>query len=318
MIHFDFIGVDISKLKFDAHLLLEEKNYHHIFENTLAGCKAFLAWIKKYSQQAWVCLEATGYYGDLLAGFLHQEGITVSVVNPLQIKHFAKAKLNRNKNDRLDARTIAEFGKVMKPRTYVPPPSEQKQIREAVQLIDSLKKHRTQLENQLESVTFEKVRREFKAMIRHLTKQIDKLEKELKEAVSKNKDMAQTVALLESIKGIGFTTTISLIAYLPDLRFFKNAKQLAAFVGVSPKQRESGQYKGKTCLSKFGNPRLRAALYMPALGLKKASSFLRPFIQRLEKNGLKPKAIVGALMRKLLHIIFGVLKSNKPFDLQLV
>ena len=99
-----------------------------------------------------------------------------------------------------------------------------------------------------------------------------------------------------------------MLAYLPDISHFKNAKQLAAFIGVSPRQRESGQFVGKTCLSKFGNSKLRAVLFMPALTLKKSTSFLKPFIQRLEKNGLKPKAIVGALMRKLVHIVFGVLE----------
>ena len=95
----DFVGVDISKLKFDAQILINDKSHHRVFENNLSGCKAFLAWVNKYSQNAWVCLEATGHYSELLAEFLHTQKVNVSVINPFQIKHFAKAKLNRNKTD---------------------------------------------------------------------------------------------------------------------------------------------------------------------------------------------------------------------------
>lgn len=314
----DFVGIDISKLKFDAQMLINDKSHHRVFENNLSGCKAFLAWINKYSQDAWVCMESTGHYSELLADFLHTQKIKVSVVNPFQIKHFAKAKLNRNKNDKLDAKTIREFGAVMRPALYVPRPARQKQAREHVQLLDSLKKQRTQLKNQLESISSKSIKKEIHAIINALSKRIDKLEKQLVQLVKEDEVFFHAVELLKSIQGLGFISAISLLAYLPDITYFKNAKQLAAFIGVSPRQRESGQFVGKTCLSKFGNSRLRAVLYMPALTLKKASSFFYPFVQRLERNGLKPKAIVGALMRKLVHIIFGVLKSNRPFDPVLV
>ena len=318
MSQYVFVGVDISKLKFDAQILLQEKFHHREFENNPSGCKSFLTWINKYSQSTWVCMEATGHYSELLANFLYDHKVSVSVVNPFQIKYFAKARLNRNKNDILDAKTIAEFGMLMRPELYTPRCPKQQQIRESIQLIDALKKQRIQLQNKLESIQSKSIKKETQAIINLLKKRIDKLEKTLENEIKNDEAFVRLVELLESIQGIGRMSAIKLLAYFPDISNFKNAKQLAAFIGVSPRQRKSGKFVGKTCLSKFGDSRLRTVLYMPALVLKKPSSYLSPFIQRLEKNGLRPKAIIGALMRKLVHIIFGVLKNNRPFDPALI
>lgn len=318
MIQCTFVGVDIAKLKFDAKIIHEAKDYHRVFENNLTGFKAFLSWIKKYAQSPWVCMEATGHYSEPLADFLYSQKIAISVVNPLQIKYFAKAKLNRNKNDKLDARVIGEYAEIMKPKLYKPRSLQQKEIREHVQLIDSLKKQCIQFKNQLESISSKGIKKEILSAITHIQKRTDKLEGKLKQLAQKDESFSRAIELLQSIKGVGFTTAISLLAYLPDISLFKTPKQLAAFMGVSPKQKESGQYKGKTCMSKFGNPRIRTVLYMPALVVKGKNPAFKLFIERLEKSGLRPKAIVGALMRKLVHIIFGMLKNNQPFDPALV
>ena len=140
----------------------------------------------------------------------------------------------------------------------------------------------------------------------------------IKEIVENCKSLASIVELLVTIKGIGELSAFHLIAYLPDLQQFNSAKQLAAFIGVTPRQNMSGKFQGKTYMSKFGHARLRKALYMPALSAKRYNKHLSPFVKRLEKSGLKPKAIVGALMRKLVHIIFGMIKSGESFNPALV
>jgi transposase len=316
-----FVGIDVSKDKFDTTLLLEAKNVHKVFENSPSGFKKLLAWLLKHQvskSSLWVCMEATGHYSELLANFLLTESIRVSVVNPLQIKHFLKAKLTRNKNDKVDSNGIAEFAKVMRPPFYVAIPANKKELREKIQLVDTLKNQVQQLKNQLSSIQSSSVKESLEKAIADLEKHIKLLEEEIGKNVDQEEQFSSFVNLIISIKGFGKTSAYRLLAYLPDLALFEKPKQLAAFIGVSPKQKESGKFIGKTCLSKFGNPRLRKTLYMPALSVKQFNTAFKPFINSLEKKGLKPKAIVGALMRKLVHIIFGMVKSQKPFDPKLV
>jgi transposase len=314
MIQFDFVGVDVSKDKFDAALLFDDKNLHKIFDNSITGFKLFNTWLKKHSQNPWVCMEATGHYSEHLANFLLQKKIRVSVVNPLQIKHFLKAKLTRNKNDKVDALGIGSYCKTMRPNLYQAVSSSQKELRELVQLIEMLKNQLQQLKNQLSSLQSTSAKQAIKIAIKDLEKRIASLEKKVDQKVEQNEHFSSTVELITSIKGLGKWSACALLAYLPDIALFDTPKQLAAFIGVSPRQKQSGKFVGKTCLSKFGNPKLRKILYMPALTLKRCNTALKPFVTRLENKKLKPKAIVGALMRKLVHILFGILKSRQPFN----
>lgn len=318
MTSFNFIGVDVSKDKFDAYLLHDTKPLHKIFDNQPTGFKSFLTWIKKHSQQPWVCMEATGHYSELLADFLSLHSIHASVVNPLQIKHFAKVTLARNKNDKADAKLIAHYACVMPLRPFKPKTAAQKAIRELIQFVDTLKQQSVQLKNQLQCYQDAFVKKEMVKALRFLEKRIAKLEADIEQRVLAEEKWHATVDLLISVKGIGKLTAHQLLAYLPDIGLFQNAKQLAAFAGLSPRQKTSGNYVGKTRLSKFGNPRLRKALYMPAMSAIRFNEHLKPFVTRLQNNGLTPKAIIGAVMRKLLHIIFGMLKNNQPFNPLLV
>lgn len=313
MDNFNFIGVDVSKDKFDVCLFLT-----NIFERTEGGFKSFLTWIKKYTSQPWVCMEATGHYSEEIADFLFNKMIPVNVVNPLKIKHFAKAKLTRNKNDTLDARIIALYAQAMRPENYHPKTEEQKEIREWIELVQMLKAQIQQLKNKLSCTRIQSVRRKLQEMIEQLEAQLKVLEQKVEQKVEKEEHYNYQVELITSIKGVGKQTAYQFLAYIPDIHAFNNAKQLAAYIGVTPQQKQSGKFIGKTRLSKLGDARIRKALYMPALSLKRFNEHFKPFIQRLEKNGLKPKAIIGALMRKLVHIIFGILKTKQPFNPKLV
>lgn len=319
MNNIDFIGIDVAKEKFDVCLIKEDgSSLQKIFNNTNSGFKEFITWNKKYCNFPWICMEATGHYSEILADFLVSQDFKVSVVNPVQIKYFAKVKLSRNKNDKVDSKIIAEYCRLMNPRLFTPRSSEQKYIRELIQLEDTVRTQRTQLKLQLGCVQSLAIQKEFEKTIKMLDKRLKALAEAIKLTVESNQEWHRLVKLLTSIKGFGTLSAYRLLAYLPDIRLFKNAKQLAAFIGVSPKQKESGKYAGKTQLSKLGNPRLRNILFMPALNAKRFNEALQPFVNRLQNNGLAPKAIVGAVMRKLVHIIFGMLKSNSDFNPKLV
>jgi len=316
----DFIGVDIAKKKFDACFLKEDGEViQRVFDNTASGWKTFVRWIKEVTQQIpWITMESTGHHSELLAEYLVSEGFKVSVVKPVQIKYFAKVKLSRNKNDRVDAKIIAEYARLMMPRVFEPRTSTQKYIRELIQLEDTLKIQKTQLALQLSCTQSEAIKEEFETVLKTLEERLKALGKQITLEIEKDTKLARMVELITTIKGFGKLSAYRFLAYLPDLSLFKSAKQLAAFIGVTPKQKESGQYKGKTPLSKLGNARLRRVLYMPALSAKRSNEALQPFVKRLKNNGLSPKAIVCAVMRKLVHIIWGMLKNDSPFDPKLV
>lgn len=315
----DFVGIDVAKDKFDVCLVEEDKSCQQtLFDNTHSGFKELVAWLKKRCKTPWVCMEATGHYSELLADFLVSQNIKTSVVNPLQIKYFAKLKLSRNKNDTVDAKIIAEYCRLMKPSLFNPRSSQQKYIRELIQLEATIRAQCTQLKVQAGCAQSKAIIKEFTKTIKVLEKRLKSLEESIKAIVEANHEWKHLVTLITSIKGFGTTSAYRLLAYLPDIKLFKNAKQLAAFIGVSPKQKTSGKYMGQTKLSKLGNSQLRNILYMPALCAKRFNEALRPFVSRLESNGLCPKAIVGAVMRKLVHIIFGMLKNKSPFNPELV
>lgn len=319
MINFQWIGIDIAKNSFNVALINEHEIYcDAVFPNNSTGYKKFLHWLHQKTQSPWVCLEATGHYSELLADFLHQQLIRVSVVNPYQIKQFARLTLTRNKNDIVDARVIAQFCQKISPALFTPRPPQQKQLRELIQLLDTLKAQKVQLNNQLYCLQDATAKKIFTRQIKRLEQEIQTLAEKIKLIAKSNDPLAKHIDSLLAIKGIGEISALRILAYLPNVKHFKHAKQLAAFVGLTPRQQQSGRMQGKTYLSKLGNPRLRKALYMPALSAKRYNEHFKPFVQRLEKNGLKPKAIVAALMRKIIHIIFGMFKNEQPFNPALV
>lgn len=312
-----WVGIDVAKAKFDLVLLPSgnaQRLKHKIFQNTAKGHKACLAWLNALPGTVSVCLEATGHYSEGIAEALYEADIDVSVENPYQIKQYARARLMRSKTDRLDAEVIAHFGQHMPRRGFVPRSETQKRFRELVRVWQTLKAQITQLSGQFESLQIDEARDALDLAVKELTKQAATLEKQLRAMVTDNNTLKQTDTLLRSIKGVGDVCIYTLMAYLPPIEQFHSAKALAAFFGVCPRDTQSGAYSGKTRMSRQGSTVLRKALYMPAISVKTHNTDLQPFIRRLQNKGLAPKAIVGALMRKLVHLIYGILKHQRPFD----
>jgi len=159
------------------------------------------------------------------------------------------------------------------------------------------------------------VKASIKKIMGQLEKEIADIKKTIREHIGAHPDLQAKSALLATIPGVGEATISQILAFVGNVEAFKNAKQLAAFVGLNPTQRQSGtSVRGRTHLSKMGDSNLRKALYLPAMTAKKYNPIIKKFCDNLA-NGGKPKMlIIGAAMRKLIHIIYGVLKSQKPFD----
>ncbi len=195
-----------------------------------------------------------------------------------------------------------------------------RQLRAWVDRLQALKDMRQQELNRVEALEageHSEVMAHVKIHITWLDEQITRLEQDIDDHIDRHPELKVDGELIASIPGIGQTTVAKVLAYAGDVRRFDNAKAFAAFIGLSPRQRLSGtSVRGRTMLSRAGHKALRHALYMPGLVARRHNAALKTFGDRLSQNGLAPKAVIGAVMRKLAHFIYGVIKSGKPFDMK--
>lgn len=238
----------------------------------------------------------------------------VSVVNPARIKGFSQNELIRTKTDSIDAGIIARFCLAMKPDPWEPPSPEIRRLRALVRRTDSLTNMIIQEKNRL-GTAHKTVIPYISDHIHYLYNEIEKLRSIIADLVTENPNLRQKKDLLAPIPAIGKATIAVILAELDDLKKFKNVRELVAFIGLAPRENISGtSIKGKPRVCKTGNVRLRKALYMPALVSIRYNPNVIGFYNRLRSKGKNGKVIVCAIMRKLLHIIFGVLKSGKMYD----
>lgn len=312
------LGVDISKSKFDVALLKDNKIKNKKFDNNQNGFSQLRDWLKKFGDQdLHVCMEATGVYGEELATNLFDAGYVVSVVNPAQIKGFSQSELARTKTDEADAKLIARFCYVMNPKPWQPKPPHIRELQALVRRLESLQDMHLQESNRL-GVASNAVKFSIEAVISSLEKQIKVLKEKIKNHIDNHPDLRNKKLLLDTIPGVGEATIAQILAFIGNVEDFKNVKQFIAFIGLNPKHRRSGSSViGKSHLSKIGNSNLRKALYMPAIVARRFNPVIKAFSDKLKKAGKPTMLIIGAAMRKLCHIIYGVLKSKKNFDIAL-
>ena len=316
-----FIGIDVAKKKVDIFAINHDKGRAKVFDNTPTGHHEIQRWLSERSfipANTHVCMEATGPYSESLATALVAGGWKVSVVNPARIKGFAQSELARNKTDRADAALLARFCAAMRPALWMPPPEVFRQLRAWVDRLQALKDMRQQEMNRIEAMEASAQRDVLTHVNKHVTWldiEIANLERKIDDHIDRHPELKADADLIASIPGIGRTTVAKVLAYAGDVRRFDSAKALAAFIGLSPRQRLSGSsVRGRTMMSRAGHKALRHALYMPGLVARRHNTTLKIFGDRLSAAGLAPKAVVGAVMRKLAHFIYGVIKSGKPFD----
>ena len=311
------LGIDVSKASFDVVLLRETKKVHTVFSNDQKGFKQLHRWlISQQADEIHACLEATGQYGDGIAEYLFGLGHAVSVVNPARIKRYGESKLHRNKTDKADAELIAEFCLKEKPALWEPLSPESKHLRALVRRLDDLQSNYQQEKNRLKSGEQDiYVIANLTEHVHYLEASIKALKKEIQDYIDQTPDLKSKQDLLSSIPGIGNLTAAKLLAEITDISSFDGAPQLAAYAGLNPKGFRSGSsVHKKTRISKQGRSELRYYLYMPAIVAMKSNSVIRALKERLYERRLPMMAIVAAAMRKLLHMVYGVLKNKKPFE----
>ena len=314
------LGIDVAKAKLDCALRLESGKFRHkVVDNTPAGFKTLDTWLAKEGAAALqVCMEATGIYWEAVAEHLAaRPETTVSVVNPAQIKAFGASRMVRTKTDKVDAKLIAQFCAERTPEPWQAPTPAERTLRALVLRLDALQTMRTQESNRLE-VARESVAEGIAKHLTWLDDEIARLSKAIRDHIDNDPTLKDKHRLLDSIPGLGERTTAVLLAFLAEPARFENARQVAAFAGLDPRQHESGSsVRGKPRLSKVGHSFLRKALYMPAMVALYRTDWGKVFRERLASQGKPPMLIIGAMMRKLVQVSYGVLKSGQTFQPEL-
>lgn len=318
------IGIDAASHKFDVSWLKDTNKFTYrskVLPNNPSGCLKLLEWIHKNIttdlSTIHVVMEATGVYHELLAYFLHDQGIAVSIVNPAYVHNYAKSLGAVHKTDKGDSQIIARFGYERHPQVWQPEPKSVRELKAKLNRLDALKVDLQREENRLHTAQISGVPDEVMLSIlqirQALSQSIAELEKDVDEHIDKHPDLKRDVSLLQSIPCVGRETSMRM-AVLYRSKQFEKASQMAAFLGLVPRQRESGKYQGKVMLSKRGNSKLRALLYFPAMNACRFNPDIKAQHERLLSRGKVKMQTIGAAMRKLVHICFGVLKHQVVYQ----
>lgn len=312
-----YLGIDVAKAKLDVTVLINGKPLSQVFANTPAGFEALLIWVQAFgAAQVHACLEATGSYSDAISRFLWQQGYTVSVLNPAVLVDYRKAKNLRRKNDRVDAQLLALYGAEVQPPAWVPVPEAVLHLRQLLAYRLDLQKMQVQACNRLEAGRMSDwIKQCVQGQVRELEQRISEAEMRLLVQVQQAAEVREAFSLLTSIPGIGWVVAVHLIAQIADIRRFPQAASLVSLAGLAVTEYSSGSSVSRPGhIDRHGHGLLRQLLYWSAITAMRTDPAIAAWAQRLRARGKPEKVIITAVMRKLLHIVFGVWKHGTPYD----
>jgi len=304
-----FVGIDVAKKSLDVATVPPTTS--RTFVHDTKGRQELLGNLPQPGT-CLVTVEATGGYERLLVVDLLDAGHLVAVVNPRQVRDFAKALGILAKTDRIDAAVIALFGQQVKPRPLAEVHEKQSELDQLVTRRRQLVGLRTAEKNRLSMAHSKPVKRSLQLVINTLNKEIKRIEKDILALVESDDQWRGKADILSSVPGVGNVTAATLIAEFPELGQI-NRQQAAALAGLAPFNRDSGKFQGKRTIC-GGRRTVRTALYMAALSAKTCNPVIRKFAERLKAEGKLPKVILTACMRKLLVILNTMLKTNTLWD----
>ena len=322
--HLDaFVGIDVSKDHLDtferAFTCTREKTRRRRFSNTAKGHEALAAWIGQ--QSARVCLEASGRYSiDVAIALADLEHVELMVVNPRAARQFADASMRRSKTDALDAEVLADYAQRMPFEAWEPPEAVFVELRAITRRIQALTVERAREKNRLQAEEASRtasrvVTNDIEVNIRHLTRRIDMLTEHALALLDESGELREAFEHLTSIRGVGEKSAILLLGELGMLPSDMTVREWVAYAGLDPKQHSSGTSVEKRArISKVGNARIRRALFMPAMVAAQHEPQVKAYYERLLGRGKVPRVAQVAVMRKLLHAIYGMLKHGQDFD----
>lgn len=321
-----YVGIDVSKQKLDCLWLRDPealKVKTKVFSNSAEGHLRLGEWLRKTvsteESSIHVVMEATGVYHEALAYALEAQGFLVSIVNPAFIRDFAKGLGSRHKTDKKDSLILARYGALVQPDRWVPEPEEIRALKALLARLSALEKDLQRELNRREKAEISQssavVLDSITVMVDQLRQEVARVRQQIDDHIDRHPDLKSDRELLSSIPAIAQVMSREMLGVLRG-RDFNNAGQVAAFMGLVPKLQESGQWRGRTTLTKNGNSRLRAKLYLAAVVATKHNPDVRAQYQRLLKAGKTKMQAIGAAMRKLVQICYGVLKHQSEYQPQ--
>lgn len=317
-----YLGMDVAKAKLDCLLLSEEgeKGKSKSVGNHRSGIAEFMTWIGKQHispNELHVIMDATGVYHEQAALALVDAGVTVSIVNPAQVKNFGRGLAVRTKTDGVDSYILARYGALLKPDAWTPPAPEARMLQALLARRDAvaqdLHRERNRQEKAEATDTPALIRQSLVDSIEFLTRQLAQLQQDIDQHIDRHPGLKDDLALLQSIPAVGPQVGNNMLAVMRS-HDFGSAEQLAAYLGLVPVERQSGSsVMGRAKLSKAGPARIRAVLYMAAVVATRCNPHVKAVYDRLLARGKSKMSALGAAMRKLVHLCFGVLKTRQPY-----
>ncbi len=303
-----FVGVDVSKDRLDVHARPSGAAFAVARDGD--GLEALIARLKEL-RPALVAVEATGGFETVVVAALGAAGLPVVVVNPAQVRSYAKAIGARAKTDPIDAAVIARFAEATKPDIRTLPDEETQRLADLVarrrQIIAMIV-----AERQREKRATRKMGRSIARLLKALEKELSEIDQDIDDAVRGSPVWREKEDLLSSVPGVGDVTARTLLAELPELGTLTR-RQIASLAGLAPYTQASGQWKGKSFIA-GGRASVRAAIYMAAVSAARCNGVLKDFYQRLVSTGKAKKLALIAVARKLLTILNAILRDKKPWQ----
>ena len=322
MLKIDHAGIEVSSKELIVALRRDGKlKPWKSFPNTPGGHQAIVRYLARQGHQVQVCLESTGIYGLDLALALHAApGIEVMVANPRAVRHFAQALMQRSKNDCLDAVVILEFATRMPFQAWQPPSPAARHLCALARRLEALTELCAAEKNRLHAARATEalpsiIRRDLEGSLRFHERAMQRLEEEALKVIAQEPELQRKFDLLLSIRGIKETSALQVLAGLAVMSPDLDVRQWVAYSGLDPREYSSGSsVHKKTRISKAGNRHLRRALYMPALVAARREPHFRAYYEHLLARGKAKMQALVAVMRKLLHAIYGMFRHQLPFD----
>lgn len=316
-----YLGVDVAKAKLDCMLIdaTSGKRKSKVIPNTSAGFAQLIEWLEKQgASEPHVIMEPTGVYHEPAALALTDAGLTLSLVNPAQLRQFAQGLGVKTKTDKADSTVLARFGQMQQPEPWQPPSRSARTLKALLVRRDAVADDLQREHNRQEAADFAQTPDEVKASITQtidfLKAELKRLDKSINDHIDNDPDLRDKRKLLETIPGVGERVSTNMTA-LFAARTFERAEQVAAYLGLVPVQWESGSsVHGRPRMSKAGPARLRKLLYLPAVKARQCNPHIKALGERLLAKGKSKMSVIGACMRKLAHLCFGVIHTGKPYE----
>ncbi len=304
-----FIGIDISKEQLDVYVL--PRAVHFSCKNDSSGIESLVSRLQG-EDPAVIIMEASGGHEITVAAELGAAGLPLAIVNPRQVRDFARGIGKLAKTDAIDAFVLARFGETNRPEPQAIPTAEQKQIKELVTRRRQLVGLRASEKQRRHSARSTRVQQSIRTVMATIEKELENIDRDIDDLIRNSPVWREREQLLRTFKGVGPVTARIVVAKLPELGKI-DRQEISCLVGLAPLNKDSGKMRGKRMIS-GGRKEVRDALYMAAVSAIRHNKIIKPFYERLIKAGKAYKVAMVACMRKILVILNAMVRKNQPFQ----